>query len=113
MIFLLLGGRKVFHSFLRCEYSEENILFWLACEDYKKERSPAMIKKNARIIYEDYVSIHSPREVSRLLLFDTKDDCSGKGLDLAGNLRILNFAPPRLGLLASALEVAGRHTLPF
>jgi hypothetical protein len=28
-----------------------------------------------------------------------KDDCSGKGLDLAGNLRILNFAPPGLGHL--------------
>jgi hypothetical protein len=32
---------------------------------------------------------------------------------LAGNLRILNFAPPRLGHLAPASEVAGRHTLPF
>jgi hypothetical protein len=42
-----------------------------------------------------------------------KDDCSGKGLDLAENLRILNFAPPRLGHLAPASEVAGRHTLPF
>jgi hypothetical protein len=28
-----------------------------------------------------------------------KDDCSGKGLDLAGNLRILNFVPPILGHL--------------
>ena len=60
------GGRKVFRSFLRCEYSEENILFWLACEDLKKERSPEMIEEKARIIYEDYVSILSPREVSRL-----------------------------------------------
>jgi hypothetical protein len=42
-----------------------------------------------------------------------KDDCSGKGLDLAGILRILNFAPPRLGHLAPASEVAGRYTLPF
>jgi hypothetical protein len=42
-----------------------------------------------------------------------KDDCSGKGLDLAGNLRILNFAPLCFGHLAPASEVAGRHTLPF
>ncbi len=56
-------GRKVFRSFLRCEYSEENILFWLACEDLKKERSPELIEEKARIIYEDYVSILSPREV--------------------------------------------------
>ena len=60
---LFIGGRKVFRSFLRCEYSEENILFWLACEDLKKERSPEMIEEKARIIYEDYVSILSPREV--------------------------------------------------
>ena len=60
---LFTGGRKVFRSFLRCEYSEENILFWLACEDLKKERSPEMIEEKARIIYEDYVSILSPREV--------------------------------------------------
>lgn len=61
---VFLGGRKVFRSFLRCEYSEENILFWLACEDLKKERSPEMIEEKARVIYEDYVSILSPREVS-------------------------------------------------
>jgi len=58
------SGRKVFRSFLRCEYSEENILFWLACEDLKKERSPESIEEKARIIYEEYVSILSPREVS-------------------------------------------------
>ena len=62
----LSGGRKVFRSFLRCEYSEENILFWLACEDLKKERSPESIEEKARIIYEEYVSILSPREVIHL-----------------------------------------------
>ncbi len=34
----LAGGRRVFREFLRCEYSEENILFWLACEELKKVR---------------------------------------------------------------------------
>eukprot|EP00096_Caligus_rogercresseyi_P008732 TRINITY_DN2823_c0_g1_i2.p1 TRINITY_DN2823_c0_g1~~TRINITY_DN2823_c0_g1_i2.p1 ORF type:complete len:219 (+),score=57.42 TRINITY_DN2823_c0_g1_i2:267-923(+) len=58
------SGRKVFRAFLRCEYSEENILFWLACEDLKNEPSPELIEEKARIIYEDYVSILSPREVS-------------------------------------------------
>jgi len=58
------GGRKVFRSFLRCEYSEENIMFWLACEDLKKERNTESIEEKARIIYEEYVSILSPREVS-------------------------------------------------
>jgi len=30
-----VAGRKVFREFLKCEYSEENILFWLACEELR------------------------------------------------------------------------------
>lgn len=57
-------GRKVFRDFLKCEYSEENIMFWLACEDLKKESDPDTIEEKARLIYEDFISILSPREVS-------------------------------------------------
>ena len=65
---LISGGRRVFREFLRCEYSEENILFWMACEDLKKETSPEKVEEKARMIYEDYVSILSPREVFCLLI---------------------------------------------
>ncbi|XP_073994107.1 regulator of G protein signaling double hit isoform X2 [Rhodnius prolixus] len=58
------AGRKVFREFLRCEYSEENMLFWLACEELKKEANPDLIEEKARFIYEDYISILSPKEVS-------------------------------------------------
>lgn len=58
------AGRKVFREFLQCEYSEENILFWLACEDLKKETNPDVIEEKAKLIYEDFISILSPREVS-------------------------------------------------
>ena len=58
----------MFREFLRCEYSEENILFWMACEDLKKETSPEKVEEKARMIYEDYVSILSPREVFCLLI---------------------------------------------
>ncbi|XP_022244362.1 regulator of G-protein signaling 20-like [Limulus polyphemus] len=58
------AGRKVFRDFLKCEYSEENILFWLACEDLKTETNPEVIEEKARLIYEDYISILSPKEVS-------------------------------------------------
>lgn len=61
----LAAGRKVFRDFLKCEYSEENILFWLACEDLKQESNPEMIEEKARAIYEDYISILSPKEVRR------------------------------------------------
>ncbi|XP_055337107.1 regulator of G-protein signaling 17-like isoform X2 [Paramacrobiotus metropolitanus] len=59
-----VSGRRVFRDFLKCEYSEENILFWLACEDLKKETNPETVEEKARIIYEDYISILSPKEVS-------------------------------------------------
>ncbi|KAI0209547.1 Regulator of G-protein signaling 17 [Lamellibrachia satsuma] len=58
------AGRKVFREFLRSEYSEENMLFWLACEDLKSEQNPELVEEKARLIYEDYISILSPKEVS-------------------------------------------------
>ncbi|XP_042301901.1 regulator of G-protein signaling 17 isoform X1 [Sceloporus undulatus] len=58
------AGRNIFREFLRTEYSEENLLFWLACEDLKKEQNKEAIEEKARLIYEDYISILSPKEVS-------------------------------------------------
>jgi regulator of G-protein signaling len=58
------AGQRIFREFLRSEYSEENLLFWLACEELKHEDDPKMIEDKARLIYEDYVSIFSPTEVS-------------------------------------------------
>ncbi|XP_060537960.1 regulator of G-protein signaling 20 isoform X1 [Pantherophis guttatus] len=58
------SGRNAFREFLRSEYSEENMLFWLACEDLKQESNKNVIDEKVRRIYEDYVSILSPREVS-------------------------------------------------
>lgn len=60
------AGRNVFREFLRTEYSEENMLFWLACEDLKKEINKNTIEEKARSIYEDYISILSPKEVAEL-----------------------------------------------
>ncbi|KAJ7332162.1 hypothetical protein JRQ81_014342 [Phrynocephalus forsythii] len=58
------AGRNVFREFLRTEYSEENMLFWLACEELKSECNKHAIEEKARMIYEDYISILSPKEVS-------------------------------------------------
>lgn len=57
-------GKKVFHEFLRCEYSDENILFWNACEEFKKESNQRKMEEKAESIYTDYISILSPKEVS-------------------------------------------------
>ncbi|XP_029448559.1 regulator of G-protein signaling 20 [Rhinatrema bivittatum] len=58
------GGRNAFREFLRTEFSEENMLFWMACEDLKREVNKNLIEEKARLIYEDYISILSPKEVS-------------------------------------------------
>ncbi|XP_072323867.1 regulator of G-protein signaling 20 isoform X3 [Scyliorhinus torazame] len=58
------AGRNAFREFLRTEYSEENMLFWLACEELKKEVNKNLVEEKARLIYEDYISILSPKEVS-------------------------------------------------
>ena len=52
-------------EFLKSEYSEENILFWLACEDYKNiKNSPEMIS-SANRIYTEFVQTEAPRQVPR------------------------------------------------
>ncbi|XP_043098778.1 regulator of G-protein signaling 4 [Puntigrus tetrazona] len=56
-------GRKAFTSFLQSEYSQENIEFWEACEDFK-QTSVEKINVKARKIFEQYVDADSPREVN-------------------------------------------------
>ncbi|XP_029779455.1 regulator of G-protein signaling 20 [Suricata suricatta] len=63
-VMLTPAGRNAFREFLRTEFSEENMLFWMACEELKKEANKSIIEEKARIIYEDYISILSPKEVS-------------------------------------------------
>ncbi|KAM9102984.1 regulator of G-protein signaling 20 isoform 2-T2 [Sarcophilus harrisii] len=58
------AGRNIFREFLRTEFSEENMLFWMACEELKQEVNKSVIEEKARLIYEDYISILSPKEVS-------------------------------------------------
>ncbi|XP_020630673.1 regulator of G-protein signaling 19-like [Orbicella faveolata] len=57
-------GVKIFHDFLKSQYSEENLLFWLAVEKLKKETDQAAVKELAQSIYRDYLSSESPKEVS-------------------------------------------------
>ncbi|CAI5440756.1 unnamed protein product [Caenorhabditis angaria] len=57
-------GQKYFAEFLKGEYSDENILFWQACQELKREKNGEKIEEKARIIYEDFISILSPKEVS-------------------------------------------------
>ncbi|KAK6308852.1 regulator of G-protein signaling 5-like [Coregonus clupeaformis] len=57
-------GLAMFRSFLRSEFSEENIEFWVACENFKKTKSPMKMTVKARKIYEDFIQTEGPREVN-------------------------------------------------
>ena len=63
-VFLCLAGVMIFHDFLKSQYSEENLLFWLAVEKLKKETDQVAVKELAQSIYRDYLSAESPKEVS-------------------------------------------------
>lgn len=57
------GGVTAFHTFLKTEFSEENLDFWLACEDFKKTRSKTKLASKANRIFEEFVQNEAPREV--------------------------------------------------
>ncbi|XP_016897559.1 regulator of G-protein signaling 5a [Cynoglossus semilaevis] len=57
-------GVAAFRSFLQSEFSDENIEFWTACEDFKKTKDPVKMSTKAKKIYEDYIQSEGPREVN-------------------------------------------------
>ncbi|XP_039193049.1 regulator of G-protein signaling 16 [Crotalus tigris] len=58
------SGMAAFHGFLKTEFSEENLEFWLACEEYKKIPSKVKLATKANRIFEDFVQNEAPREVN-------------------------------------------------
>ncbi|MBN3280104.1 RGS8 protein, partial [Polyodon spathula] len=57
-------GLAAFRAFLQTEFSEENIEFWMACEDYKKTKSTAKLGLKAKKIYEEFIDVQAAREVN-------------------------------------------------
>lgn len=56
-------GMRTFAEFLRTEFSEENIEFWLACEDYKNIDSETKLLSTAKYIYTVFIDANAPKEV--------------------------------------------------
>lgn len=66
----LLGnktGLNFFMQFLRSEFSEENLEFWISCQDFKycKETEITFYAQN---IYQDCIASKSPKEVIVIIL---------------------------------------------
>ncbi|XP_061695187.1 regulator of G-protein signaling 13-like [Syngnathoides biaculeatus] len=57
-------GTKVFQAFLKSEFSDENMEFWLVCEEYKKIRSSFGMKSKAKKIFQHYIQAEAPREIN-------------------------------------------------
>nr|XP_060630455.1 regulator of G-protein signaling 8 isoform X1 [Anolis sagrei ordinatus] len=57
-------GVAAFRAFLKTEFSEENLEFWLACEEFKKTRSTAKLASKAQRIFEEFIDVQAPREVN-------------------------------------------------
>lgn len=57
-------GIALFRGFLKTEFSDENIEFWLECEDYKYTNKEIKRLAKSKKIYSDFVAIGSPREVN-------------------------------------------------
>ncbi|NWQ76582.1 RGS21 protein, partial [Columbina picui] len=64
-------GVAAFRTFLKSEFSEENVEFWLACEDFKKTKSATKIALKAQKIYSDFIQADAPKEIN--IDFQTKN----------------------------------------
>ncbi|XP_048213579.1 regulator of G-protein signaling 16 [Perognathus longimembris pacificus] len=58
------NGVAAFHTFLKTEFSEENLEFWLACEEFKKIRSAAKLSSRAQRIFDEFIRSEAPKEVN-------------------------------------------------
>nr|XP_026248644.1 regulator of G-protein signaling 16 isoform X1 [Urocitellus parryii] len=58
------NGVAAFHAFLKTEFSEENLEFWLACEEFKKIRSAAKLASRAHRIFDEFIRSEAPKEVN-------------------------------------------------
>ncbi|XP_078264175.1 regulator of G-protein signaling 4-like [Rhinoraja longicauda] len=57
-------GLVVFAEFLRSEYSEENIRFWLECEEFKSFKPSAKLAMKAKKVFDEYIAVDAPKEVN-------------------------------------------------
>ncbi|KAF5406152.1 Regulator of G-protein signaling 3 [Paragonimus heterotremus] len=57
-------GILVFREFLRKEFSDENIEFWLTCEDFRNSVCSKKLQSRAQKIFNEFVAVQSKREVN-------------------------------------------------
>lgn len=58
------AGKMLFHEFLRKEYSDENLMFWIDVERMKEVQDGAKRYLTIRKIYKEYIQPRAQREVN-------------------------------------------------
>ena len=64
---MIVDGLQCFHEFLKSEFSEENLEFWIACEEFKKTAKMTNMQQltaQAQKIFSEFVANGAYREVS-------------------------------------------------
>lgn len=67
-------GQTAFRDFLKSEFCEENLDFWLACQEFKAFDGPEELTQRAANIYEEFIRADSPKQVN--LDFYTRENIS-------------------------------------
>ncbi|KAL3054648.1 hypothetical protein OYC64_017558 [Pagothenia borchgrevinki] len=57
-------GQKVFRDFLKSEFCEENLDFWLACQEFKTSKRPEEQTRRAARIYQEFIRDESTKQVN-------------------------------------------------
>ncbi|CAH8679704.1 unnamed protein product [Schistosoma rodhaini] len=57
-------GLALFKDFLSTEFSDENIEFWIACQDYKHTTNPKKLAIKANQIFTEFIAVQANREVN-------------------------------------------------
>ncbi|XP_042354238.1 regulator of G-protein signaling 21-like [Plectropomus leopardus] len=57
-------GQIAFRDFLKSEFCEENLDFWLACQEFKTSDSEEELTRRAASIYEEFIRAESPKQVN-------------------------------------------------
>ncbi|KAJ7332365.1 hypothetical protein JRQ81_014545 [Phrynocephalus forsythii] len=57
-------GPFIYQSYLKTEYSDENIEFWFACEKYKKIASQRKRFSVAQKLFKEYIKPDAPKQIN-------------------------------------------------
>lgn len=62
-VLISTDGSTLYHAFLLREFSNENLEFWLAVDEYKHLK-PQNMEAKAQNIYNEFVADNAPKQVS-------------------------------------------------